>query len=74
MKKVMGRVCFTTFFNNAIRDSHGCQSYAVRSSHLADDKPIAFYKPLPCARYTTTERELLSIVETLKEFRNILRS
>jgi hypothetical protein len=38
-------------------------------------KPIAFYsrKLQPAqTRYTTTERELLSIVETLKEFRNIL--
>ena len=38
-------------------------------------KPIAFYsrKLNPAQqRYTTTERELLSIVETLKEFRNIL--
>lgn len=40
-----------------------------------DKKPIAFYsrKLNPAqTRYTTTERELLSIVETLKEFRNIL--
>ena len=40
-----------------------------------DDRPIAFYsRKLNDAqtRYTTTERELLSIVETLKEFRNIL--
>jgi RNase H-like domain found in reverse transcriptase len=40
-----------------------------------DGKPIAFYsrklKPEQ-TRYTTTERELLSIVETLKEYRNIL--
>ena len=38
-------------------------------------KPIAFYsRKLNDAqtRYTTTERELLAIVETLKEFRNIL--
>ena len=38
-------------------------------------KPIAFYsrKLQPAqTRYMTTERELLSIVETLKEFRNIL--
>ena len=40
-----------------------------------DNKPIAFYsRKLNDAqtRYTTTERELLSIVETFKEFRNIL--
>ena len=39
------------------------------------NQPIAFYsrKLSPAqTRYTTTERELLAIVETLKEFRNIL--
>ena len=38
-------------------------------------KPIAYYsRKLTDAqtRYTTTERELLAIVETLKEYRNIL--
>ena len=40
-----------------------------------NNKPIAFYsrKLNPAQRrYTTTERELLAIVETLKEFKNIL--
>ena len=40
-----------------------------------DEQPIAFYsRKLSDAqtRYTTTERELLSIVETLKEYRSIL--
>jgi uncharacterized protein YbgA (DUF1722 family) len=40
-----------------------------------DKKPIALYarKLNPAqTRYTTTKRELLSITETLKEFRNIL--
>lgn len=40
-----------------------------------DNRPIAFYsrKLNPAqTRYTTTERELLSIVETLKEFKTIL--
>ena len=40
-----------------------------------EGKPIAFYsrKLNPAqTRYTTTERELLSIVETLKEYRTIL--
>ena len=42
---------------------------------LQNGKPITFYRrklnPVQ-TRYTTTERELLSIVEVLKEFRNIL--
>ena len=40
-----------------------------------DNQPIAFFsRKLNDAqtRYTTTEKELLAIVETLKEFRNIL--
>ena len=42
---------------------------------MQDQRPIAFFsrKLTPAqTRYTVTERELLSIVEVLKEFRNIL--
>ena len=49
--------------------------YQVGTCILQKSKPIAFYsrklKPAQ-TRYTTTERELLSIVEVLKEFRDIL--
>ena len=53
-------------------DASGTALGAVISQN---GKPITFYsrKLNPAqTRYTTTERELLSIVETLKEFRNIL--
>ena len=42
---------------------------------MQDNQPLAFYsRKLNPAQinYTTTERELLSIVKTLKEFKNIL--
>ena len=53
-------------------DASDVQLGAVISQN---NHPIAFYsrKLNPAqTRYTTTERELLAIVETLKEFRNIL--
>ena len=57
---------------NIHTDASKCQLGSVISQA---GRPIAFYsrKLNPAQqRYTTTERELLSIVETLKEFRNIL--
>ena len=53
-------------------DASNLQLGAVISQ---DNKPIAFYsqKLNPAQRrYTTTKQELLAIVETLKEFKNIL--
>src|SRR5687768_13769371 len=49
--------------------------YQLGACISQNGKPITFYsqKMNPAqTRYTTTERELLSIVEVLKEFRNIL--
>ena len=49
--------------------------YQLGAVIAQDNKPIAFYsrKLTSCQqKYTTTVRELLAIVETLKEFRNIL--
>jgi RNase H-like domain found in reverse transcriptase len=56
-------------------DASKYQLGGVTRSTTQDDKPLAFYsRKLKDAQtsYTTTERELLFIVETLKEFRNIL--
>ena len=77
MKRIIGKETLLAYpdFNHPFvihTDASHTQLGAVISQN---DKPIAFYsrklKPEQ-TRYTTTERELLSIVETLKEFRNIL--
>jgi RNase H-like domain found in reverse transcriptase len=60
----------------SIFDGYTDASHSQLGSAICqNEKPIAFYscKSNPAqARYTTTERELLAAVETLKEFRNIL--
>jgi hypothetical protein len=77
MKRIIARETLLAYpdFNqpfNIHTDASHTQLGAVISQNI---KPIAFYsrKLNPAqTRYTTTERELLSIVETLKEFKNIL--
>ena len=77
MKKLLSRETLLAYpdFNQPFiihTDASKTQLGAVISQN---GRPIAFYsrKLNPAQRnYTTTERELLAIVETLKEFRNIL--
>ena len=77
MKRILSKEVLLTYpdFNKPFdihTDASDVQLGAVISQN---EKPIAFYtrKLNPAqTRYTTTERELLAIVETLKEFRNIL--
>ncbi len=77
MKQIMSKEVLLVYPNftkpfNIHTDASHTQLGAVISQ---EGKTIDFYsrKLAPAqTRYTTTERELLSIVETLKEFRNIL--
>ena len=77
MKNVIARETLLAYpdFNKPF-DIHTDASHTQLGAVISQgNKPIAFYsrKLNPAqTRYTTTERELLSIVETLKEFRNIL--
>ena len=62
-------------FNEVFEIHTDASLYQLRACISQKGKPIAFYsrKLNPAqTRYTATERELLSIVEVLKEFRNIL--
>ena len=62
-------------FNEVFEIHTDASLYQLGACISQKGKPIAFYsRKLNPAQtgYTTTERELLSIVEVLKEFRNIL--
>ena len=62
-------------FNKEFEIHTDASKYQLGAVISQNNKPIAFYsRKLNSAQlnYTTTERELLAIVETLKEFRNIL--
>ena len=77
MKRIISKETLLTYpdFSQPF-DIHTDASHTQLGAVLSQsNKPIAFYsrKLNPAqTRYTTTERELLAIVETLKEFRNIL--
>ena len=77
MKRIMARETLLAYpdFSKPF-DIHTDASNTQLGACISQEgKPIAFYsrKLNPAqTRYTTTEQELLSIVETLKEFRTIL--
>ena len=76
-KKIMARETMLIYpdFNAPFEIHTDASHYQLGAVISQKGKPIAFYsrKLNPAqTRYTTTERELLSIVETLKEYRNIL--
>jgi hypothetical protein len=62
-------------FNKPFHIHTDASHYQLGAVISQDNHPIAFYscKLQPAqVRYTTIERELLSIIKTLKEFCNIL--
>lgn len=77
MKRIIARETLLVYpdFNMPFIIHTDASHFQLGAVISQNNKPIAFYsrKLNPAqTRYTTTERELLSIVETLKEFRNIL--
>ena len=77
MKELIARETLLTYpdFNKPFEIHTDASQVQLGACISQEGKPVAFYsrKLNPAqTRYTTTERELLSIVETLKEFRNIL--
>ena len=77
IKKVISRETLLAFpdFNKEFHVYTDASNYQLGAVIMQNDKPLAFYtRKLNNAQknYTTGEQELLSIVETVKEFRNIL--
>lgn len=77
IKKIIAREVLMAYpnFNQPFDIYTDASDYQLGSVIMQGNKPIAFYsRKLNKAQrnYNTTHKELLSIVETLKEFRNIL--
>jgi hypothetical protein len=77
IKRVIGREVLLAYpdFNKPFEIHTNASKTQLGAVISQDNKPIAFSLRKPNGaqlNYTTTEKELLSIVETLKEFRNIL--
>src|SRR6056300_1273334 len=77
IKRVMARDTLLHYpdFNKPFEIHTDASHRQITAVITQDNKPIAFYsRKLRDGQhnYTTTERELLAIVETLKEFRTIL--
>ena len=77
IKRVVARETLLNFpdFHKEFHIYTDASDYQLGAVIMQDNKPLAFYsRKLNAAQknYTTGEQELLSIVETLKEFRNIL--
>ena len=77
MKRIMARETLLAYpdFSKEFHIHTDASDVQLGAVILQENRPIAFFsrKLHPAQmRYTVTERELLSIVEVLKEFRNIL--
>jgi hypothetical protein len=77
IKKIMSRETLLSFpaFSKTFHIYADASDYQLGSVIMQDGKPLAFYsRKLNSAQrnHTTEEQELLSIVGTLKEFKNIL--
>jgi hypothetical protein len=77
IKRVMAKETLLHYpdFNQPFEIHTDASKYQIGAVITQNNKPIAFYsRKLRDGQhnYTTTERELLAIVETLKEFRTIL--
>ena len=77
MKKIVSRAVTLAYpdFNKPFVIYTDASDFQLGSVITQEGKPLAFYsRKLNKAQinYTVTEKELLSIVETLKEFRGIL--